>query len=141
MATTACELKWVFALLKDLQISYPQPALLFCNNQAALHISANLVFHKRTKHIEIDCHIVYEKLQAGLLLAFYIQSSHQSDDIFTKALGSPQFLHILSKMSLTPFTLHLEGECCNLPRTHNIHVSNIVKLVQFDNNSIVIVYL
>ena len=48
MATT-CELVW---LLKDLNVNHSKPELLYCDNQAAIHIAANPVLHERTKHIE-----------------------------------------------------------------------------------------
>ena len=58
MTNVICELTWLFSLFKEFGIVHANHALLYCDNQAALHLVANLVFHKRTKHIEIDSHLI-----------------------------------------------------------------------------------
>lgn len=50
MALTCCEVTWLVSLLKDLGLKNLGPNSLFCDNQAALHIAVNLVFHARTQH-------------------------------------------------------------------------------------------
>lgn len=60
MAAT-CERTWLKQVLEDLKVKHTQPVKLYCDNKAALHIASNSVFHERTKHIEIDCHLVCEK--------------------------------------------------------------------------------
>jgi len=49
-------------LIQELKFCEVQPMKLYCDNQAALHIASNPEFHERTKHTEIDCHFVREKL-------------------------------------------------------------------------------
>jgi len=62
MASTTYEFIWLKQLLKELQFGEFNQMTLICDNQVALHISSNPVFHEMTKHIEIDCHFILEKI-------------------------------------------------------------------------------
>jgi len=72
-------------------IVYTRPTFLFCDNRSTLHIAANPIFHERIKHIEIDCHIVREKLHLGFIKLLPIASTQQLTDIYTKVLPPGAF--------------------------------------------------
>ena len=101
MASTTCELLWLKSLLRDLAVPVSSPVTLYCDNQAALHIAHNPVFHERSKHIEIDCHLLRERVQQGFLRLQHVSSSDQLADIFTKALGVEHFRILKSKLGIT----------------------------------------
>ena len=65
MAATTYEIIWLHQLLADFGVHLAQSTLLFCDNQASIHIATNPIFHERTKNIEIDCHFVRDKVAAG----------------------------------------------------------------------------
>ena len=69
------------------QCSYSQLTLLFSDSQSALHMGANPVFHERTIQIEVDFHIVREKVQAGTIKFLHVGTHSQQVDLLTKGLS------------------------------------------------------
>ncbi|KAL0404416.1 UNVERIFIED_CONTAM: Retrovirus-related Pol polyprotein from transposon RE2 [Sesamum radiatum] len=61
MASTVCKLLWISYILGDFGINVSSPIPFHCDNKVAIHITENPVFHERTKHLDIDCHIVRDR--------------------------------------------------------------------------------
>ncbi|RVX19246.1 Retrovirus-related Pol polyprotein from transposon RE1 [Vitis vinifera] len=98
MALATCELIWLRHLLRELRFGNDEQMKLICDNQAALHIASNPVFHERTKHIEVDCHFIREKIASGCVATSFVNSNDQLADIFTKSLRGPRIKYICNKL-------------------------------------------
>nr|GEV17031.1 putative reverse transcriptase, RNA-dependent DNA polymerase, Gag-polypeptide of LTR copia-type [Tanacetum cinerariifolium] len=111
MASTVSEVLWVRWLLSELRIDTSSPTPLFCDNQAARHIANNPVFHERTKHVEMDCYFVRERVDSKEIVPMHISSKLQIADLLTKGLTAHQLQLLLGKISIINLHANLEGEC------------------------------
>ncbi|KAK2388029.1 putative mitochondrial protein [Trifolium repens] len=109
LAQAACEGQWLLYLLKDFLVQHDSPITLYCDNKSAMHIAVNPVFHERTKHIEIDCHVVRDKVQANIIQLLPIPTKDQIVDLFTKSLHSGPF-HTRQAWNFR-YLFQLEGAC------------------------------
>ncbi|KAL0555857.1 hypothetical protein IC582_004358 [Cucumis melo] len=94
------KLLWLRWLLTNMGAPQTSPIILHCDNRSAIQIAHNDVFHERTKHIENDCHFVRHHLQSNTLHLKSISTTNQPADIFTKALHSPHFTHLIHKLKV-----------------------------------------
>ena len=76
------------------------PMPMNCDNQEAIFIAGNLAFHKRTKHIEIDCHFIRDKVLMGVIYTPHVSSSDQLADIFTKSIIGVSYECLGSKLGM-----------------------------------------
>ena len=84
LANGAAEAIWIESLLTELGVSQQRTPILWCDNLGATYLTANPVFHARTKHIKIDFHFVQERVASGALQVRFISSDDQLADVFTK---------------------------------------------------------
>ncbi|CAM8901980.1 unnamed protein product [Rhodiola kirilowii] len=103
MAAASSEVLWLIRLFADMKVFIPTPVSIFCDNQAAIHIAKNPVFHERTKHIELDCHFVRHHINSRILSPLYVPTLEQPADLFTKQLSSDHLLRLLCKLGVSNF--------------------------------------
>jgi hypothetical protein len=86
------EIVWVRNLLEEMGFKLHEPTKLMCDNQSAIKLGYNPVFHKRTKHIMIKIAFLVEQLQIDILILEYVKSKENWSDGFTKALARLYFI-------------------------------------------------
>ncbi|GJS30966.1 ribonuclease H-like domain-containing protein [Tanacetum coccineum] len=91
----------------DLEIDNLLHVAHHCDSNSAIKIAANLVFHERTKHLEIDLHFVREKILKGVVKTVKIESANQITDILTKELDTLQHKELVKKLGM--FDIYQKG--------------------------------
>lgn len=88
----AKEVLWLRQLLID--IDEPQLMITLCiDNQSAIKLIHNPIYHKRTKHIDIRYNFIRENVQKNIIVIKYVPSMCQLADFLTKALPPGKFIN------------------------------------------------
>ncbi|WVZ54857.1 hypothetical protein U9M48_005601 [Paspalum notatum var. saurae] len=99
-ATASCQGVWLARLLAELKGGEAGTFKLNIDNQSAIELSKNPVFHDRSKHIDVKFHYIRECIEEDRVKVEPIDTKLQLADILTKALGRDQFLKLRTKLGL-----------------------------------------
>ena len=93
LADSTAEVIWLHYLPTDLQFLSVSAFTLtiWCDNLGATYLSANLIFHARTKHVEVDYHFVRDRVVKKEIQIRFISSQDQLADVFTKPFPTASF--------------------------------------------------
>ena len=70
--------------------------VLKCDNQGAIQLAYNPVYHSKTKNLNLDSHYIRELVEDGILSLQYCPTEQQALDIFTKSFTKENFVHLHS---------------------------------------------
>ena len=102
IAATAAvnQVLWLQKILSDLSMEEKEPIEISVDNQAAIAISHNPVFHGKTKHFNIKLYFLREVQKNGDIKLIYCKSEEQLADIFTKSLPANKFEILRQKLGV-----------------------------------------
>ena len=70
--SSSCEVVWMRKLLSDLFDLQMDATCIYCDNQSCVKLSKNLVFHDKSKHIDIKYHYIRDMVQTGAVKLHYV---------------------------------------------------------------------
>ncbi|KAK7861884.1 hypothetical protein R5R35_001481 [Gryllus longicercus] len=93
------EVTWIRQFLDDIGEPVQEPTNLKMDNQGALCLVKNPVFHKRTKHVDIKYYI-REKLEEGTISVSFVPSDRELADVFTKPTPRDHFHKLIFNLGM-----------------------------------------
>jgi hypothetical protein len=100
----AHEIVFLRQLLKGLHLLPSDATLLFCDNDAALRLTEDHVWHSHTKHICVKYHYTRELVLSGDAAIKRVGSKDNIADILTKPLARPDFQRLCHYLGVRPST-------------------------------------
>ena len=100
VALGCCELLWLRILLEELGFKQGNPMILYSDSTSAIKLANNPVYHEKTKHVEVDCLFIQEKIKKEDALLVQVPTEDQLADFLTKAITKAKLHFVLSKLCI-----------------------------------------
>ena len=111
-AMAAQESTWLIRLMNDLHQPVDYAVPLYCDNQSAIRLAENPVFHARTKHVEVHYHFIRKKVLQEKFEMRQIKTDEKIADLFTKGLTAGKFENFCRLLNeVQRMGVDVEGEC------------------------------
>ena len=91
---------WLRKIFGHLHMNQTKGTEVFVDNQYAIAISHNPVFHGKTKHFNIKLFLLREVQNNGYMILLYCKTEEQLTDIFTKPLSGNKFQLLRQKLGV-----------------------------------------
>ena len=75
-----------------------------------MKLSENLVFHDKSKHIEIKYHYIRDMVQRGAVKLLYVATEEQIADVLTKPLARVKFEYFREKLGVLQIEISSKGK-------------------------------
>lgn len=105
MASCVSHASWLRQLLTELHLKQEQPTRLYVDNQSAIAIAKNPVYHDRSKHIDVRFHFLRELVAAQEVALVHVKTEDQLADILTKALPVQTFVRLRNLLGVVDSSL------------------------------------
>jgi hypothetical protein len=99
-----CEAIWLQKLLTGLFGQELETTVIHYDNQSCIKLSENLVFHDKSKHIEIRFHFIGDCVQKGTVKLQYVPIGEQVANILMKALMKGKSVFFMDKLGVVQNT-------------------------------------
>ncbi|HEV7735995.1 MAG TPA: reverse transcriptase domain-containing protein, partial [Chlamydiales bacterium] len=100
LTETCKHAKWMLNLCNQLSFDVDLPVEIRCDSKGAKDITENPVFHKRTKHIDIQHHFIPQQVEEGVISIYQVPSAENLADLFTKPLARNHHLRLAKSIGL-----------------------------------------
>ncbi|XP_035830842.1 secreted RxLR effector protein 161-like [Helianthus annuus] len=104
----AQEVTWLWLVLEELKHDVKGSVVIHCDNMSSIQLAENLIFHTRSKHVEVHYHFIREKVLEVEINLKYVSTLRQEADMFTKSLLKEKLKMFQTQISMEEVNIERE---------------------------------